>query len=117
MKITEIPVEKIELPQKNDISARKNVEITEIPVEKIELPQKESSIPYTNDSDVKENIPFNPPPHKELEKKKSFFMGSRKSKTCSNCCFCPGLCYYCNRCFFCVVSSWFNRIQLYVPLE
>lgn len=80
MKITEIPIEKIELPQKNDISTRKNVEITEIPVEKIELPQKESSIPYTNDSDVKENIPFNPPPHKEHEKKKSFFMGSGSRK-------------------------------------
>lgn len=61
-------------------SVRKGMKITEIPVEKIELPQKESSIPYTNDSDVKENIPFNPPPHKEHEKKKSFFMGSGSRK-------------------------------------
>jgi DNA-directed RNA polymerase subunit RPC12/RpoP len=67
-------------PQKIDISAIKRVKITEIPVERIDLPQEESSIPNINDLYDEETIPFNTQLHKKHNERKSFFNSSRKHK-------------------------------------
>ena len=63
-----------------DTSGIKRVKITEIPIENIDMPQKERSIPNINNLYEEENIPFNTQLHNEHDERKSFFTRSRKRK-------------------------------------